>query len=197
LTSFISFAILYLTQLELNNLPYQENQMKLTIALLISFGILIPIYIITNVNYLIPNEYDNKIYSEWNLSDRSSTIASKSEHLSNFYANLEKNRSSFSDNAAIFLKSPSNSFDLNLKALKTLIDRLDSIKNMDQNSFAYQSAIQQITAQEQGEAKEMLSVFKTCWMINTHPIFYLGLVPFLIIGIIMLALGFVLFSENL
>lgn len=34
---------------------------------------------------------------------------------------------------------------------------------MDANSFQYNTAIQQITQQEQGEAIDMLSVFQGCW----------------------------------
>jgi len=39
---------------------------------------------------------------------------------------------------------------------------------MDINSFAYQTAIKQITEQEQGEADKMLAVLEGCWLKVNH-----------------------------
>ena len=63
------------------------------------------------------------------------------------------------DYNAIFFKTPDNSFDKNLEALQSLKTRLDEIQKMNVTSFKYQTAIQQITAQEKGEAQAMLAVF--------------------------------------
>jgi hypothetical protein len=70
---------------------------------------------------------------------------------------------------AIFLKTPDNSFDENLIAIKTLQSRLKEISLMDVKSFEYQTAIQQITAQEQGEAQPMLQTFKQTWYLVHYP----------------------------
>jgi hypothetical protein len=47
--------------------------------------------------------------------------------------------------------------------LKSLQSRLHQIDTMDANSFQYNTAIQQITEQEQGGACAMLNIFKGCW----------------------------------
>jgi hypothetical protein len=45
---------------------------------------------------------------------------------------------------------------------------LDEIQKMNVASFEYQTAIQQITAQEQGEAQAMLEVFSGIWWKNNY-----------------------------
>jgi hypothetical protein len=135
--------------------------MKITGIILIVICIIMMIFQIKSCvssNY----EYENKISSYWALADKSSTIVEKSKYVKQFVEILEK--SNHADYNAIWLKTPNNSFLKNLEALKSLSVRLDQIKGMNVESFAYQTAIQQITAQEQGEAKEMLSVFEGCWV---------------------------------
>jgi hypothetical protein len=61
-----------------------------------------------------------------------------------------------------------NSFDMNFDALKTLQVRLHEIEKMDITSFQYQTAIQQITSQEQGDAMSMLTVFEGTWFKENH-----------------------------
>lgn len=107
-------------------------------------------------------QYDKEIGSYWKLADKSSTVLEKAKQIDKFVGALEKvNLRGGYD--AIFLKTPNNSFDSNFEALKTLQQRLHEIKYMDVSSFEYQTAMQQITAQEQGGAFDMLRVFKGIW----------------------------------
>lgn len=110
--------------------------------------------------------YQNNVRGYWDLADKSSTIKAKQEYVDQFVDILE--RTKHSDYDAIIYKIPNASFDFNLKALKSLRDRLETIREMDESSFAYQTAIQQITAQEQGEACEMLSVFYGCYTLENY-----------------------------
>lgn len=109
-------------------------------------------------------QYDKLYGSYWSLADKSSTIEKKSEYMDKFVDALDA--SGMSGNNAVFLKTPDNSFETNLQALKSLQSRLHEIKKMDIKSFEYQTAIQQITAQEQGEARSMLDVFQGVWDLN-------------------------------
>lgn len=108
------------------------------------------------------SRYNQEIESEWDLADKSSTIEEKSKHIDLFVKSLEASGLKGKYNAS-FYPNPSNSFDRNLDALKTLQTRLREIVKMEPSSLAYQTAIQQITQQEQGEAGKMLSVFEGCW----------------------------------
>ncbi len=106
--------------------------------------------------------YSRDIFSNWELSVKASTISQKSEYMDKFVDSL-KNSGLQGSSAALFFKTPDQSFDENFKALVSLQSRLHNIQNMDENSFAYQTAIQQITAQEQDEAGTILSVIKSSW----------------------------------
>jgi hypothetical protein len=112
-------------------------------------------------------QYEKNIQSYWNLADKASTIPQKSEYINKFVVALEESRFEGKYNA-IFLETPDNSFDLNLEALKTLQQRLKEIETMDVTSFEYQTAMQQITGQEQGEAYNMLKIFKGIWWKENH-----------------------------
>ena len=112
-------------------------------------------------------QYQKDIGCYWGLADKSSTLAEKSMYIEKFLQALFASK--HSDYNAILLPTPNESFDLNLRALKSLGERLKNIQTMDEKSFAYQTAIQQITAQEQGEAKEMLVVFDGCWTLANCP----------------------------
>lgn len=107
-------------------------------------------------------EYQKTINAEWELADRSSTIAAKREHIDKFIANVEKCGLEGTYDALLF-PNETNGFDANLIALKTLQARLHEIEGMDIRSFEYQTAIQQITAQEQGEAQSMLQTIEGTW----------------------------------
>lgn len=108
-------------------------------------------------------QYDKGIQSYWDIADKSSTITQKSDYIDKFVDALKASHLE-GTNDALFLKTPNNSFNQNFQALLSLQDRLHQIKTMDESSLAYQTAIQQITAQEQGQADDMLSNFKSCWM---------------------------------
>jgi hypothetical protein len=41
---------------------------------------------------------------------------------------------------------------------------------MNESDFAYQTAIQQITAQEQGEAENLLIIFKGTYLLKSYPL---------------------------
>lgn len=57
-------------------------------------------------------------------------------------------------------------------ALKSLQGRMHQIQGMDEQSFAYQTAMQQITAQEQGEATHLTDTFKGIWFRQKHLFLY-------------------------
>lgn len=111
--------------------------------------------------------YENSIGSYWELSDKASTLQQKSTYLDQYVAALEGAGLTGTNNA-VFLKTPNNSFDQNMVALKSLQGRMHQIQGMDETSFAYQTAIQQITAQEQGEASHLTGTFEGCWYLERH-----------------------------
>ena len=172
--------------------------MKTITTISLSLAIILTIilsYVGIQANY----EYSKDYYSNWTLADKASTISQKAEYINKFVESLKNSGLQGSYNALIFT-TPDNSFDQNFKALQSLQSRLESIKTMDENSFQYQSAIQQITAQEQGQAEDMLSVFSGCWYKVHYPIlwgvfsgiFILFTIFCWILGIIF---GFVILSE--
>ena len=139
-------------------------------------------------NYVGANaEWENEIGANWTLADKSSTIAEKSDYINKFVEALEKANLQ-GTNDALFFPTPDNNFDKNLQALKTLQARLETIKTMKQDSFEYQTAIQQITAQEQGEAQNMLSVLEGSWYKVNHYFLWNNLI--ILFGIITLILMF-------
>lgn len=143
--------------------------MKKTIAIIITMISIIWL-VTTIVSAVIANyKYDRTISSYWKLSDKASTVTQKSLQVDKYVIALENSHLRGQYDAIIF-KTPDNSFDENFTALLTLQSRLHQIDTMDVNSFQYNTAIQQITEQEQGEACAMLSVFKGCWY-KTHYLF--------------------------
>lgn len=112
-------------------------------------------------------QYENTIGSYWELSDKASTLTQKSAYLDQYVGALEHSGLAGGSNA-LFLKTPNNSFDQNMVALKSLQGRMHQIQGMDEQSFAYQTAIQQITAQEQGEASHLTHTFYGCWFLEHH-----------------------------
>ncbi len=138
--------------------------------------------------------YKKNVSSYWDLADKSSTISGKAIHIDCFVEALSKENLYGEYNALIF-KTPNNSFDKNFDALKSLQKRLYEIKDMDISSFGYQTAIQQITEQEQGGADEMLKTLRGIWFKVNFPIVWLlycfGLV---ILGIILIVGGWILYE---
>lgn len=136
--------------------------------------VLIVIAIIAAICLIISGIYAdyimNKNYmSYWSLSDKSSTLASKQVYISQFVDQIDSHREQFAEYDALILKTPDNNCDRNINAVKTLRDRLNNISQMDENSFAYQTAMQQITAQEQGEAAELIDNIQGCWYLKSYP----------------------------
>jgi len=138
---------------------------KIGMLMTITTGILIALNVIFGVKS--DYEYNRDIGSYWSLSDKASTVEKKSEYLDLYVKALEKSDLLGSHNA-IILKTPDNLFDNNLIALRSLQQRMHDIVKMDVVSFEYQTAMQQITGQEQGEADEMVSLFRSVWYKNNY-----------------------------
>jgi len=115
-------------------------------------------------NGIISNyKYEKEYSSYWDLADKASTIPKKLEGIDKFVTNLENSGLQGKYNA-LYLQTANNSFDKNFEAIKSLQLRLHEIAGMDITSFQYNTAIEQITKQEQGEeAKETLQVFRGIW----------------------------------
>jgi hypothetical protein len=118
--------------------------------------------------------YEKQFSNLWELADKSSTIPAKQQYITQFLYALKAGETNgvFADYNATWLKTPNNSFAANVKAIQTLSDRLTQIQDMDPASFQYNTAIQQITAQEQGEANRMLTVFEGCYDRENYPIIW-------------------------
>ena len=148
--------------------------------------------IISLITFTIIGYYNwnNKYESYWNLADKTSTIEAKEEYITQFVDNIQKNRNEFAEYNAVFLKTPNNNCDKNIGALITLKERLKEIKTMDIKSFEYQTAIQQITAQEQGEANDMISNIESCYYLKSYIIVWgwIGVILSLL-SIVLLGLG--------
>lgn len=113
--------------------------------------------------------FSRDIESSWSLADKASTIQQKSEYMNKFVKSLE-NQDLEGEHDAVIFKTPDNSFDANFGAIKSLQSRLQQIQTMDVRSFEYQTAIQQITAQEQGEAGHIIGVIHSIWEKVHYPI---------------------------
>lgn len=111
--------------------------------------------------------------STWSLGVKASTIEQKSQYVDQFVSALEAaNLSGIHD--TLWFPTADNSFDSNLMALQSLQSRLKTVQGMDENSFQYQTAIQQITAQEQDEATDTLNVVEGAWYKKNHFILWMG-----------------------
>jgi hypothetical protein len=180
---------------EMIDLPLEKrkkeaNEMKIFCR--VAFGIFVLwgiglIIAIVFANY----HYNQKILSYWNLADKASTIYQKSEYLDEFVNELTDAR--LADNDALFLKTADNNVAQNMIALKSLQGRMHEISHMDVSSFAYQQAISEITAQEQGEAGHLLDVFEGAWYLENHFFLWewIGVLHCLIvvIGIVLFGIG--------
>ena len=185
--------------------PKQSNiiqHMRTFLLLTVIFGAILGSVIIGE-NTISSYHYEKSYSQLWQLADKSSTIPAKQEYISQFLTALKdgKARGDFADYNAIFLKTPNNSFDSNLKALETLSHRLTEIQNMNPSSFEYNTAIQQITAQEQGEAGAMLAEFNGCYLLNNYLLVWgwIGFVAVVISLICFIGVGFftiMFISEN-
>jgi hypothetical protein len=152
---------------------------SLVIAIIMIFGF-----------FSVRNDYRTRYYYYWDMADKSSTLQQKYDYISKFTDALKQDERQFAQNGALIYKNPGNSFELNLKAVFSLKERLGKIKDMDENSFAYQAAIQQITEQEQGEAQEMICVFYRSWLIENHIGYYFMAMWQIILWAVFIVLGF-------
>jgi predicted RND superfamily exporter protein len=143
-------------------------------------------------------DYENDYLSYWHLADKSSTIPKKAEYIDKFVTVLEKSNMEGEYNALI-LKTPNNSFDSNMEALKSLQSRLQEVQGMDVTSFQYQTAIQQITEQEQGEAGDMLKVFHGIWWKTHHFLLWdwVGFINWALSGIMCISGLLITFKDDL
>lgn len=141
-------------------------------------------------------EYQAKIGNYLDLSKRASTISQKSEYINKFVSALEKEELE-GINDALFYPTGENSFDENFKALKSLQIRLKDIDSMDENSFAYQTAIHQITEQEQGMAESLKYIINNCWQKKYHYTYWNNLIgiSFLIVQFLLVMIGICLYNE--
>lgn len=126
---------------------------KIMKYVLFSFVLLLVSGIILNVR--VSYRYEREISSYWSLAEKASSISQKSEYVDKYVDALAA--TDLSGNNALIFKTPDNSLLANFKAILSLRDRLREISSMDEKSFAYQTAIQQITAQEQGENNNVTS----------------------------------------
>lgn len=173
--------------------------MKITFgATLIFTAILMTIFQIHHgivANYRYEKDYSNL----WSLAEKSSSIPAKQKYIAEFVAKLKAGRASgeFSGYNAMWLKTPNNSFDSNLAALQTLSDRLSEIQGMNPNSFEYNTAIEQITKQEEWEAENLLDVFDGCYTLANYPtiwgwvqlVFILGILGVFVGGFLLVIIG--------
>jgi len=145
----------------------------------------------------VHNKYSVEIESYWDLADKASTIEQKSEYIEKYYNSLIKSNL-YGVNSAIIFDTPNEDFTENLKALNSLRVRLQEIKHMDPNTFEYQTALQQITEQEQGQANHMIDVFRRCWE-KEHYYTFFNLIIIILFGtiqIIMVSIGWFICGEN-
>jgi hypothetical protein len=67
---------------------------------------------------------------------------------------------------AMFFKNPGNNVQKNLEVLLSSQERLRQVRKIDVSSLAYQTAVQQVNAQEQGEAQEITKTIKGAWFLE-------------------------------
>jgi predicted negative regulator of RcsB-dependent stress response len=139
----------------------KQQRMKTTGIILI---VICSMLLLMDIGFGIYSDYQytKTIKSYWNLADKASSIEQKVVGIDKFIQALEKSELQGQYNAIIFT-TPDNSFDQNFIAVKSLQKRMHEIQTMDVTSFQYNTAIQQITQQEQGEANDMMQVFRGCW----------------------------------
>ena len=165
-------------KLNCNWLAFWGFLLALSLISIIAFGISV-----RRADY----KYEKKFLYAWNLSDKSSTIEAKAKYITEFVNTLKEYKTQFADNNAIFFCTPDNSFDNNLAAIETLKGRLESIQKMDPASFQYNTAIEQITKQEQGEAHRLLYVIQGCYYLQTYPLLW-GWIFQIVMGILAVVL---------
>lgn len=99
------------------------------------------------INIANNNQWKNDIYSNWELSDRASTLDKKYDYLIKFKESLVANGLD-SGYAGYVIKNPSNDLSLAMESLDSLITRVEEAKSLSATSLEYQQAIKQITTDE-------------------------------------------------
>lgn len=149
----------------------REAERKIRGARCLSFVVAVAIIIVfAALSVMAKYNFENNYLYLWNLADKSSTIEAKQEYIEEFSNKLRAGitNEDFSKHNAIFLKTPDNQLENNVRALETLADRLEEIQGMNPNSFEYNTALQQITSQEHGEAGNMIGVIKGCYVLSNY-----------------------------
>jgi len=135
---------------------------------------------------------NNQLTGYWEIADRSATIEKKSKYLDKYVKAVEALGLTEGHSAFIF-KSFSNKMENNYIALKSLQQRLHEIKTLDVKSFAYQTAISQLTEQEWAQAGEMTTNFTTKWEL-LHSFWFRSFVGGLITMILLFLINFMIFA---
>jgi len=137
--------------------------------------------------YQFERDYTNL----WSLAEKSSTIPAKRDYVARFLEAIEAGnaRGEFAAHNAMVLKTPDNSLRANVDALHTLATRLDEISGMDPGSFEYNTAIQQITAQEQDEAGDLMNVVWGCYVLANWPIVWKWIGGVVFVGTLVVGIG--------
>jgi hypothetical protein len=143
--------------------------MRIAPGFVFAFSLLLIVWWI-GLEIVTDYKYDKAIGSYWGLGVKASTLQQKSAFLDKYIAAIESE--GLYGNDAIILPTPDNAYEQNMVALKSLQGRMHQIQGMDEQSFAYQTAMQQITAQEQGEASHLTDTFKGIWFRRKHVFLY-------------------------
>lgn len=175
----------------------KENNWKkiLGIALIVVGTLIIANQILCNV--VAKYNYEKSYSNLWELADKSSTIPAKEKYILAFVNALKSGKAigDFSEYDAIWLKTPNNNFDANLAAVETLAQRLKEIQEMSPKTFEYNTAIQQITDQEQDQAHQLMGVLNGCYVLKKYWIAWSWIDGILVSAAIMMAsigVGFLL-----
>ena len=172
-----------------------EATTKTGLVILIIFLVLSIFRLTNHINQHY--EYNNNVESYWHLSDKASTLEQKSIYINKFVIKLKEQKLD-NMNSSLIYQTPNTDFNENFKALISLQNRLKEISTMDENNFAYQTALQQITEQEVAQATDMLEVFKGCWYKKNY-YFYYNIwinIGFIIIELLLLIIGFNKLIDN-
>lgn len=162
------------------------------IIIISSFLLASDIFVLVRGRY----EYSKEYQSYWDLAEKASSIEKKIEGIDRFVTALEG--SGLHDHHdALWMDTPNNGFNENFEALKSLQKRLHEISTMNVASFEYQTAMQQITQQEQNESGEMLEVFSGIWWKLNHIFLWGWIAPTqIIILVLIFFIGFGLKMEE-
>lgn len=133
---------------------------------MIIFGVVLSI-VRGALHYEASYNYEKLVGNNWILSNRASNITQKADYLNKFVTALDSQHLQ-GLNTGLYMKTPEGDFNENLKAIKSLQTRLNDCYQMNDTSFAYQTAMGQIE-QEQGGATHILDNLEQCWVRTNYP----------------------------